>query len=286
LVAALVISPAGRAFAIAVTVALLAACGTSSRGQKLPNGFSRKESVDLVERVVTFPADQQDALRAVARGQTTFPDAMRTGHGHDMSSMSMEGDTVVETDSHGLRYTGSDGSRVERTLYAQINKAMTAAMHLDSIPNLASAGYYLGSYPSPGVGLHYINWHLVDERFDPSHPEMLLIDNTPGRTPHPRLAGFSYLVASDRPPEGFAGSADHWHQHSGMCYEAGIETRDGVARAADCPGTFVPGGTLWMLHAWVVPGYPPDINLFDPTNSRLCPPRKGPDAGWCGPTTQ
>lgn len=276
-----------RSVAVALFVALLVACGTtSSSGQQVPDGFSNKQSVDLILRSTKFPAEQQAALQAVARGQTTFPAPMSMGPGHDMSSMSKEDDTVVGLDAHGLRYTGSDRAGVDRTLYAQIHKAMVAAMRLDSIPDLSSAHYFLGSYPSPGVGLHYINWNLVDKRFDPSHPEMLLIDTTPGRTPHPRLAGFSYLVVSDGPPEGFAGSADHWHQHSGMCFEAGVETRDNVARAKDCPGLFVPGGTLWMLHAWVVPGYPPNVNVFDPTNTRLCPPRKGPDAGWCGPTSQ
>jgi hypothetical protein len=60
-----------------------------------------------------------------------------------------------------------------------------------------------------------------------------------------------------------------------------VLTREGVANPADCAGEWIDGRDLWMLHAWVVPGYENPEGIFAPTNPKLCPPRIGPDALFC-----
>jgi hypothetical protein len=165
------------------------------------------------------------------------------------------------------------------TLGAQLRAAIATARRLMRRPHLERAGYYLGSYYVPGIGVHYIDWRRVTRPFDPAHPAMLLVDAAPGHAL--RLAGFSYWVRSPRPPEGFHGAADVWHQHRGLCFVDGLLARDGMATARACKGTWLNGGDLWMLHVWVVPGYENAAGVFAPTNRALCPPRRGPETAWC-----
>jgi hypothetical protein len=162
---------------------------------------------------------------------------------------------------------------------AQLHAARVAATRLMRLAHLESAGYYLGSYFVPGVGVHYIDWRRLDAPFDPAHPAMLLVDGTPGH--RLRLAGFSYWLRSPTPPTGFDGDSDVWHQHRGMCFVDGMLERDGVASAGDCDGTWVNGQDLWMLHVWIVPGYPNDAGVFAEQNDALCPARVGPETSWC-----
>ena len=144
---------------------------------------------------------------------------------------------------------------------------------------LPDAGYYLGSYYSPGIGTHYIDWRLVGATFNPARPAMLLVDTTPGH--RTRLAGFSYWVRSDGPPAGFDGDGDVWHNHRGLCFVDAVMTRENVADPSDCEGDWIDGADLWMLHVWIVPGYENLDGVFAPTNPELCPARKGPDVIWC-----
>jgi hypothetical protein len=158
------------------------------------------------------------------------------------------------------------------TLRAQLHAARVSASRLARLAHLERAGYYLGSYYVPGVGVHYIDWRRVGATFDPAHPAMLLVDATPGH--QPRLAGFSYWLRTARPPAGFSGDGDVWHQHRGMCFVDGMLARDGVPSANECDGT-------WMLHVWIVPGYPNDAGMFAEKNDALCPARVGPETSWC-----
>jgi hypothetical protein len=166
-----------------------------------------------------------------------------------------------------------------KLLREQLAAASNAADRLLRLPHLEDAGYYFGSNDVAGVGAHYIDWHLVGQRFDPAHPAMLLIDSTPGHVV--RLAGFSYWVRSARAPEGFAGGGDQWHQHRGLCFVGGVLDEENVPDAAHCAGVWLNGGDLWMLHVWLLPGYENPAGLFAPRNTDLCPARVGPEIDWC-----
>jgi hypothetical protein len=185
--------------------------------------------------------------------------------------------------SHGQLATPSTTAPAEPgvalTLGEQLAAARVAATRLARLSRLEQAGYYLGSYYVPGVGVHYIDWSAVGASFDPARPAMLLVDATPGH--RIRLAGFSYWVRSDGPPVGFAGDTDQWHRHFGLCFVQGILDREDVASASQCAGTWVNGSDLWMLHAWVVPGFENAAGVFAPRNLALCPARTGNENTWC-----
>jgi hypothetical protein len=147
---------------------------------------------------------------------------------------------------------------------AQWSAAVAAATRMATPERATAAGYAQASSQVPGVGTHWINWTLVDAPFDPARPSMLLFDETPGRPA--RLVGFSYWVRSAREPVGFAGANDAWHSHLGLCFVRGRLYLEGIPAALACPGTWLNGGDLWMLHAWVVPGLPNPAGRFAPTN--------------------
>jgi hypothetical protein len=170
---------------------------------------------------------------------------------------------------------GTGGPELER----ELRGARRRARSLMTINRLGDAGYHVGSYYSPGTGSHYINWPLLDLPFSPETPTMLLVDTSPGHTP--RLAGFSYWVRSPSPPAGFAGDADEWHQHRGLCFVDDVLASEDVPTPAGCEGTWLDGRDLWMLHAWVVPGYDNPAGVFAPLNRKLCPPRRGNDGAMC-----
>jgi hypothetical protein len=171
-----------------------------------------------------------------------------------------------------IRARGSTG----RTLAAQVRAAANAACALRTPADAQRAGYVRSSSDAPGVGSHWTNWRYVNAPFDPAHPSMLLYARAGDAD---RLVGFSYWLRSRRAPAGFASNADQWHRHVGLCFDpSGRLEREGLIDQSDCPGDWLNGGDLWMLHAWVVPGAPNRWGLFAPLNQTLC---RG-DASACG----
>jgi hypothetical protein len=52
-----------------------------------------------------------------------------------------------------------------------------------------------------------------------------------------------------------------------LCFACGgASTSRGVPAALACPGTWLNGGDLWLLHAWVVPDLPNADGRLAPTN--------------------
>jgi hypothetical protein len=158
--------------------------------------------------------------------------------------------------------------------------AKASVPSVDTTAKAAAAGYVLSSTPAPGVGVHWVNWPLISQPFDPARPAMLLFTGPLGNE---HLVGFSYWVQGTYPPDGFAGSNDQWHTHAGLCVVNGWVEREGVAAPTDCPGSWLAGGDLWMLHAWMVDGYPNRWGRFAQTNPTLCPTGRVPDLASCTP---
>ena len=172
-------------------------------------------------------------------------------------------------------------SPAEADLFAQQWAAARAAIPaFDTTEKAAAAGYVLSSTAAPGVGVHWVNWKLISQPFDPAHPAMLLFANKRGSD---QLVGFSYWVQSAQPPAGFAGTNDRWHTHAGLCVVNGWVEREEVPAPADCPGSWLAGGDLWMLHAWVVDRYSNRWGLFAQANPKLCPTGPVPDIASCTP---
>ena len=59
--------------------------------------------------------------------------------------------------------------------------------------------------------------------------------------------------------------------------------REDVPAPADCPGSWLAGGDLWMLHAWLVDRYSNHWGLFAQANPKLCPTGPAPDIASCTP---
>ena len=165
---------------------------------------------------------------------------------------------------------------------AEIQAAVDTAKQFATTDAAAAAGYVQSSLQLPAIGTHWIKWSLVDAPFDPNRPSMLLFDES---TLHPtRLAGLSYWVRSETPPEGFTGPNDIWHRHSGLCFENGWLARENVPSSGECAGQWLNGSDLWMLHVWVAPDVTNTAGLFAARNTALCPPDRQqlPDVLKCG----
>ena len=155
----------------------------------------------------------------------------------------------------------------EVTFDEQWARAVAAVDALDTPEEATAAGYTRAAVQGAGVGVHWVDWTLIDAPFDPARPAMLLFDERDGRD---RLAGFSYWVRTPA-PDGFAGSNDVWHQHTNLCIVNGWVDREMSATPDDCAGSFLAGADLWMLHAWVVPGYRNRWGDFAVLHPALCP---------------
>lgn len=168
---------------------------------------------------------------------------------------------------------------VAAELEHQFSNAIAAGAGLATPDDALAAGYQKAAAELPGIGAHYVRWDLVDRPFDPTQPSMLLYDESAVRPD--RLAGFSYWVRStDGPPEGFAGDADHWHMHHGLCFVDGLLTNEDVSDPADCAGDWLAGTDLWMGHAWVNPEVENPWGRFAPRNPAVCPAASEPVADF------
>ena len=128
----------------------------------------------------------------------------------------------------------ADLSPADADRFAQQWAAAKAAVpSVDTTAKAAAAGYVLSSTPAPGVGVHWVNWQLISQPFDPARPAMLLFSGPLGNE---HLVGFSYWVQGTYPPDGFAGSNDQWHTHAGLCVVNGWVEREERARPGRLPG--------------------------------------------------
>ena len=155
------------------------------------------------------------------------------------------------------------------TLDAEFATATAARTRFDTVAEAEALGYVQGSGVSDGSGAHWIKWTLVDRPFDIENPSMLLFDELKRGEPM-ELIAYSYWVASEHTPEGFAGETDQWHRHLGMCFDGGWLKDDNIPDRRSCAGDWINGSDLWMLHAWVVPGLENSYGQFHNVNPLLC----------------
>jgi hypothetical protein len=226
----------------------------------------RRPPINGEDRPPLSPA-QQLAVGTLAQSSAAHGGVHGTGHSH----ASAFGPVVEQP------LAGAEASRFEQQWAA----AVAALPALDTIREAADAGYVLSSLFAPGVGVHWVDWSAIAAPFDPARPAMLLFNRVHERDV---LVGYSYWVQSVSPPEGFAGPNDVWHTHHGLCVVNGWVEREDVATPGECPGAWLAGDDLWMLHAWVVPEYENRWGRFALANPRLCPPLTGrSDVATCQP---
>ena len=166
---------------------------------------------------------------------------------------------------------------VRATLATQLDQARVAAMALPTAAAATAAGYGMSTQYLAGIGAHYVNGaNMTDGVLDPSKPEILLYG---GNGPDAPLVGVSYIqfAPAGQAPEGFAGPNDVWHFHAALCYVGGIVVPVGGddVREENCAkvgGRIREGAAnaqMWMMHAWVVPGWESPWGLFSGENPDL-----------------
>jgi len=105
-------------------------------------------------------------------------------------------------------------------LKAQQLQARAVVAKYPTVAEAVAAGYRESTVYVPCIGAHYTNVALAGA-FNPSAPSELLYDGT---RPDSHIVGLSYLVwHPGGAPDGFAGTNDHWHQHTfngGLCIAA------------------------------------------------------------------
>jgi hypothetical protein len=117
--------------------------------------------------------------------------------------------------------------RLKPETLVQLEDARRATAKFRDVDVAVAKGYVDIGLFVPNMGWHYLKESLLDGRFDPETPELLVYADDPcgGKR---RLVAVEYAVPfadSDRAPRGFVGRADEW----------------------DANATF----QLWTLHAWV-----------------------------------
>ena len=218
------------------------------------------------------PSTPQASLTAVNAVGTS------SGHVHGGTATGLTGTTPCERSGpptsagqteHGHRgpfpWTAITDAATRNLLAQQLATAHAVTLQFPTVQTAKAAGYYMTTTYVPCIGAHYINPAYLGS-FDPAHPAMLLYAGT---TPDAQIVGLSYAVLSGAaPPEGFAGPNDIWHQHNlngGLCIRAGVVVGAESTTPAECAargGAKVELGSLWMMHAWVVDGWPSSWGIF------------------------
>ncbi|HEY5013045.1 MAG TPA: hypothetical protein VIK61_10115 [Acidimicrobiia bacterium] len=150
-------------------------------------------------------------------------------------------------------------------LVAQQVQARAVVAKYQTVAQAVAAGYRQSTVYVPCIGAHYTNVALA-VGFNPSAPSELLYDGT---RPNSRIVGLSYLVYHPGgAPEGFAGTNDHWHQHTfngGLCIAGDLVIGAEQTSAAECAkrgGKKVALTDIWMLHDWAAPGWDCSWGVF------------------------
>jgi hypothetical protein len=167
-------------------------------------------------------------------------------------------------------------------LAAQLVAARTAAAQYPTVASARAAGMIQAGLFAPELGAHFISYAnlnrslLPDGSVDAQYPPGFIYD---GVSPTSKLVGLMYIsIVGGTPPAGFAGPNDHWHRHMNLCIKYGTHGKISVPFAPDrdvtraqCDkvrGQFMPR-TVWMVHAWVVPGWESPKGVFSHANPDL-----------------
>jgi hypothetical protein len=176
------------------------------------------------------------------------------------------------------------GAHDQAILTDQLFQAEQAAMRFPTVASAKAAGMILAGGMAPGVGAHYqiINGNLFkglnpDGSINALYPASWIYASVADDAP---VVGVMYEAFGDTPPSGFVGPNDHWHRHSDVCIQI---TGGKIAvpfaadqdvtpqECADVHGQFMQK-TVWMVHAWVVPGWESPQGVFSHDNLHLyCP---------------
>jgi hypothetical protein len=262
------VSRLGFGAALLVLVALVVTgCSGSSNKSTATNKPAATTTTTSGSTQVVVNGNGVRVLSGTATGQSpcekaaptpASPGEVGAGAGGSNASASK---TEVLASEHGTRGMVQQKTltHAERAaLEGQMSAARAVALRYPTVKDAVAAGYIKSTPFVPCIGAHYTNIPKA-ARFDPSEPSELLYDGT---EPDSKIVGLSYLVLHhDGPPPGFSGPNDYWHQHNangGLCLKGALVVGDESTTAQECAQR---GGRkalltdIWMLHAWIVPGF-------------------------------
>jgi hypothetical protein len=142
-------------------------------------------------------------------------------------------------------------------LAAELQLARDTALKYPTVKDAEAAGWRQVTGYVPGIAAHFMNFGLVDGKFEIDKPEMILYDGTGDDA---RVVGLSYYIRHEggaEPTQGFTGQNDHYHRHDGLCVNSTGVIGDSTTTEEECAalgGAKANGTAGWMSHAWVVPG--------------------------------
>ncbi|HEX4434498.1 MAG TPA: hypothetical protein VH012_06700 [Acidimicrobiales bacterium] len=172
----------------------------------------------------------------------------------------------------------------QAALTAQLAESYQAAMRFPTVASAKAAHMILAGGMAPGVGAHYqlINADLFkginpDGTVNALYPASWIYASTADNAP---VVGIMYESFAETAPTGFVGPNDHWHRHSDVCVKTTANEivvpfaadQDVTPKeCADVGGNFMKK-TIWMVHAWVVPGWESPQGVFSHDNLHVyCP---------------
>jgi hypothetical protein len=163
------------------------------------------------------------------------------------------------------------GPQAHAELALELEAARAAALKYPTVADAVKAGFIPAGQFSPQTGAHYINIGATLGSFNPANPGSLIYDGT---APTSRVIGAMYLSSDVAPPAGFVGPNDHWHRHTNTCVEFSggrivipfAADSDVTQQMCDAQHGVFMKRTVWMVHAWVVPGWESPLGVFSHNN--------------------
>lgn len=251
---------------LAVLALALTACSSSQSAAKAP----KPTTTTAPTPTTAIRTGQLQVILGTATGTSPCEEASPTPASPGQVGAGTGGSTSDDpvVGEHGARGMVKQLplSRAQRLdLQQQIAEARAVVNRFPTTASALSGGYDESTPYVPCIGAHYTDIQLA-RSFDPSAPSELLYDGT---GPDSKIVGLSYLVYHHNgPPPGFAGPNDHWHQHNangGLCLRGGFVVGGEVTSPQECAnlgGQKTPLPDVWMLHAWVVPGFECSWGVF------------------------
>lgn len=183
-------------------------------------------------------------------------DAASGMHAHaDANGAGAEGASFLGDHDHASTDPEADEAATLRAfpvLKGQLVAAKAATAKYRDVEAARADGYIQVTQFIPTLGLHLAKVSQYSKPFDPATPSVLLYQ--PNISGDLELVGVAYSLAktSETPPEGFAGSSDHWHYHKNLCFllNGTVTITPTQAGCSAIRGIFEKE-TNWLLHAWI-----------------------------------
>lgn len=168
--------------------------------------------------------------------------------GPELNEAPAPSDATVAKSERSLDKKGMDNSAEQNKLNAQIRQATA---HYHQVERAMADGYTPAGGCVPGMGIHYVNFGLVDGTVDPSMPEVLVYE--PQKNGKLKLVAVEFIVV--------AAAWDATHSSPPMLGSRVFDDH----RPVGSPGPPFPN---YQLHAWVWKNNPAGMYTpFNPTVS-------------------